>query len=111
MAEPLLTDIFGAGATQNASSITLLKADLPLTAGINNRAEQILAAIVKKASLTLTPANYGTNPDQSVNMAAGFDSLVYRTDTAGVTTTHLQTQIAVNFSKPQATSGITPDDY
>lgn len=111
MAEPLLTEIFGAGATQNASSITILKADLPLTPGVSNRAEQILAAIVKKAATSLTPANYGTNPDQSVNLAPGFDSLVYRTDSAGVTTTHLQTQVACNFSKPQASSGITPDDY
>jgi hypothetical protein len=111
MAEPLLTEVFGTGATQTATTITILKADLDLTATATNRAEQLLAGIIKKAAATLTPANYGTNPDQSVNMAPGFDSLVYRTDTVGVTTTHLQTQIAVNFSKPQATSGVTPDDY
>jgi hypothetical protein len=110
MAEPLLTDIFGAGATQTATTITILKADLPMTAAAVNRGEQVLAAICKKASGTLTTANFTTNTDQSITVSAGYDSLVYRT-VGTDQSTFLQSQLTVNFAKLQTSSGITPDDY
>jgi hypothetical protein len=110
MAEPTLQEIFGAGATQTATGITILKSDLPMTAAAVNRGEQILAAICKNASLVLTPTAFSTNGDQSINIAPGFDSLTYRT--IGTTqTTLLQTQLTINFAKIQASSGVTPDDY
>jgi hypothetical protein len=110
MAEPTLQDIFGAGATQDATTITLLKADLPMTAALVNRGEQAFAAIVKKASVKLTAANFALNADQSIEIAPGFDSLIYRT-IANVSETLLQSQLNVNFTKPQVSGGITPDDY
>jgi hypothetical protein len=110
MSEPTLQEIFGAGATQSATTITILKADLPMTAAAINRGEQLFAAIVKKASTNLTTTNFSTNADQSITIAAGFDSLAYRT-IGTVTETLLQTQLTINFGKVQATSGITPDDY
>jgi hypothetical protein len=110
MAEPTLQEVFGAGATQTATAITILKADLSMTASATNRGEQLFAAIVKKASVNLTEANFALNTDQSINIAAGFDSLVYRT-IASTTTTLLQSQLNINFNKIQASSGITPDDY
>lgn len=110
MAEPTLTDVFGAGATQTATTITLLKSDLPMTAAAVNRGEQILAAIAKKASTVLTSATFDLDIDRNVSIEPGFDSLVYRT-IASVTQTLLQTQLTFNFTKPQPTTGITPDDY
>jgi hypothetical protein len=110
MAEPTLQEIFGAGATQDATTITILKANLPMTSALTNRGEQVFAAICKKASTVLTTAAFGTNAEQSINIAAGYDSLAYRTIGA-VTDTLLQTQLTINFAKVQATSGITPDDY
>ncbi len=110
MAEPTLQEIFGAGATQSATTITILKADLPMTSAAVNRGEQCFAAIVKKASTKLTTAEFATNADQSVTIAAGFDSLAYRT-IGTVQDTLLQTQLTINFAKLQPTSGITPDDY
>jgi hypothetical protein len=110
MAEPTLQEVFGAGATQTATAITILKADLSMTASATNRGEQLFAAIVKKASVNLTEANFALNTDQSINIAAGFDSLVYRT-IASTTTTLLQSQLNINFNKIQASSGVTPDDY
>jgi hypothetical protein len=110
MAEPTLTDIFGAGATQTPTTITLLKSDLPMTAATVNRGEQVLAAIAKKASTVLTSATFDVDIDRSVAIQTGFDSLVYRT-IATVTETLLQTQLVFNFTKPQITSGVTPDDY
>jgi hypothetical protein len=110
MAEPLFTDIFGAGATQTATTITILKADLNMTATATNRGEQCFAAIIKKAATKLTAANFGTNGDQSISIAPGFDSLTYRT-IGTVQETLLQTQLNINFAKVQASSGVTPDDY
>jgi hypothetical protein len=110
MAEPTLEEIFGAGATQTATTITILKADLPMTAAALNRGEQVLAAIVKKASVNLTAANFATNAEQSIEVAPGYDSLVYRT-IGNVSETRFQTQLTVNFTKPQVSSGVTPDDY
>jgi hypothetical protein len=110
MAEPTLQEIFGAGATQDATTIHILKANLPMTSAALNRGEQILAAICKKAATTLTAANFSTNPDQSVSIAPGFDSLVYRTVGAAQETL-LQTQLTINFAKIQPSVGITPDDY
>jgi hypothetical protein len=69
MAEPSLTAIFGANATQSATELVISKADLALvglTASANNSPESLLTAVVKKAELTLTPTNQDTNPDQSI---------------------------------------------
>jgi hypothetical protein len=110
MAEPTLQDIFGAGATQDATAIHILKANLPMTSAAVNRAEQVFAAICKKAGTTLTAANFSSNPDQSVSIAPGFDSLAYRT-VGTAQETLLQTQLTINFAKLQPSVGITPDDY
>lgn len=110
MAEPTLQEIFGAGATQDATTITILKADLPMTSAAANRGEQIFAAICKKASIKLNPTDFATNANQSINIAPGFDSLTYRT-IGSVQETLLQTQLNINFAKLQPTSGVTPDDY
>jgi hypothetical protein len=110
MSEPSFTDIFGAGATQTASTVTILKADLPMTANAGNRGEQIFAALLKKAAASLTAATFATNSDQSVSIAPGFDSLAYRT-VGNDTLSFLQTQLTINFAKLQPSSGITPDDY
>lgn len=110
MAEPTIQDIFGAGATQTATTITILKSDLPMTAAAANKGEQIFAAIAKKAATYLTTSAFGNNSDQSINISAGFDSLVYRT-IGNDTLTFLQSQLTVNFAKLQSSSGITPDSY
>jgi hypothetical protein len=110
MAEPTIQEIFGAGATQTATTITILKSDLDMTATATNRGEQVLAAICKKASTVLTATAFSTNNDQSINIVTGYDSLVYRT-IGTAQQTLLQTQLAFNFAKAQATTGISPDDY
>jgi hypothetical protein len=110
MAEPTLQEVFGAGATQTATTITILKADLGITATATNRGEQLFAGIVKKAAIDLSTTNFGTNADQSIAMSPGFDSITYRTIN-GVQTAYLQNQLTINFAKVQTSAGITPDDY
>jgi hypothetical protein len=110
VSEPTLQDIFGAGATQDATTIHILKADLPMTAAAVNGGERVFAAIAKKAATVLTTTTFGTNVDQSINAQPGFDSVVYRTFN-NVQAQYLNTQITFNFAKPQISAGITPDDY
>jgi hypothetical protein len=110
MAEPTLTDIFGAGATQTAATITIAKADLDLTASGTNRAETLLAGIVKKAATALSTSNFNTNLDQSIQIAPGFDQIIYRTVNNNPTT-YYQSQLTLNFAKLQSAAGITPDEY
>lgn len=112
MAEPTLTEIFGAGATQTASSITIQKADLStigLTASPSNTAESLLAAIVLKAKVFLTDETFAANPDQSITVVTGFNSIIQRTDAAGVTSEYRQFQYNLNAHKLDNTA-LDPDD-
>jgi hypothetical protein len=110
LAEPTLQDIFGVGATQTATTITILKADLPMTAAAVNRGEQILAATIIKASDKLTTANFASNPDQSISIEPGYNQTVYRSINNNQIE-NLRIPLTINFSKLQQTAGVTPDDY
>lgn len=110
MAEPTLIEVFGAGATQTATTITILKADLAMTAAAVNRGEQILAAIIKKASLTMTQAAFDADVTRSISIVPAYDSLVYRTNGTGQETL-LQTPVTIGFHQIQASGGINPDNY
>lgn len=60
MSEPLLTDVFGAGAVQDVSTVTVQKSALSavgLTPGAANTAESILLSIIMIASNSLTESN------------------------------------------------------
>jgi hypothetical protein len=110
MAEPTLASIFGAGATQTATAITILKSDLAMTAAAVNRGEQIFAAIVKKAALTLTQTAFDADPTYSISIVPAYDSLVYRTN-GTIQETLLQTPVTIGFHQIQASGGINPDNY
>lgn len=110
MAEPTLQDIFGAGATQDATTIHILKADLPITPLAINRGEQILAGMLKKAATALTSTTFGTNTDQSISIAPGYEQIVYRTVNNNPVA-YLKAPLTIDFHKLQVTAGITPDDY
>jgi hypothetical protein len=64
MAEPLLTAVFGANATQTSTDLVIKKSDLTsvgLTADANNSAESLLVAINLKAQTALTESARDTN--------------------------------------------------
>lgn len=112
MAEPTLTQIFGAAATQSATTLTIAKADLAalgLTATATNTAESLLVALLLKAREVLTPLAAETNPDQSVTVAQAefnFQTLVIRNNA-----TYRQSSYAINLQKLDAGNIIDPDDY
>ncbi|MEH2189383.1 MAG: hypothetical protein V7K64_24955 [Nostoc sp.] len=108
MAELTLEQVFGPGTTQDASSITLLKSNMPgLTASSSNTAESLLVGIVLKAKVNLTADNQTSNPDQSITIADGFvpsytvrNAIQYRQD-----------DITLSLQKPAGSLAIDPDDY
>ncbi|MBD2204943.1 hypothetical protein H6G33_04210 [Calothrix sp. FACHB-1219] len=107
MAEPTLTQIFGTGATQDATTLTILKSDLTgLTASGSNTAESLLAAINLKAQSYLSQSNFDSNTDQSIYISNGFSSFTTRgTDAYRVD------QITLNLAKLDTGSTLDPDSY
>lgn len=110
MAEPTLTQVFGAGATQTATTLTIAKADLTgLTASANNSAESLFVALLLKAKEYLTAANYDSNIDQSVTIVTpdfNAQSLITRNNQQ-----YRQFTQTVNLYKVDTSSTIDPDDY
>jgi hypothetical protein len=111
MAEPTLLEIFGTGATQDANTLTIQKSVLTavgLTASADNKAERLLAAIVKLAALHLTQANFDANIDQSILMSLGLPSTTIR---GTESTAYNIVPLTIEFSKPAPAVAIVPDDY
>ena len=110
MAEPTLQQIFGTGATQTATTITIVKADLPgLTPAADNRAEPVFVGILLRAKSFLTPANQEANSEQSITITDpdfNADSLVQRNNQ-----TYRQKTQSVNLQKLDTSTEIDPDDY
>ena len=78
MAEPTLTQVFGAGASQTATTITLTKADLTgLVASSTNRAEELFVAIMLKAAAYLNETQRQLDPvNVNVSISAGLPQFV-----------------------------------
>ena len=113
MAEPSLTDVFGATATQDIGNLVIGKADLAavgLTAASVNTAESLLVAILLLAKQYLTPANLAINEEQAVTVVNGFDTVVPRINAQNEVTSYEQRVLSVNMLK-LASSTISPDDY
>jgi hypothetical protein len=111
MSEPTLQDIFGASATQTASSITIQKADLTgLNPSPTNGAEQIFAALISRSQAALTATNQAANPEQNITVVAGFDSITYRT-VAGISKQFYQRVYNVNLQSPNNPTPIDPNAY
>lgn len=111
MAEPLLTEIFGVGATQDASTLTIDKADLlaiGLTANATNTAESLLTAIVALAQTYLTQTNFDANLDQSIYIEKGFSSFTNRGENNDQ---YRLDQLTINLAKVDIGSTLDPDDY
>lgn len=109
MAEPTLQDVFGGSAAQDATTLTISKANLTtvgLTATATNTAESLFVAILLLAKSTLTADALNTNPDQSISIDDSFESLVTRNSQ-----TYRQKTYSINLQKLDTGSTIDPDDY
>ncbi|MBE9191443.1 hypothetical protein IQ230_14015 [Gloeocapsopsis crepidinum LEGE 06123] len=109
MPEPTLQQVFGAGATQTATTLTIEKADLTavgLTASATNTAESLFVGLLLLAKAVLTAAGLESNPDQSISIEDSFDSLVTRNNQ-----TFRQKTYSINLQKLDTGATIDPDDY
>lgn len=114
MAEPTLVQVFGAGATQNATTLTITKADLVaagLTVTASNTAESLLTAIVKLAMTTLSETNRESNLDQSVAIVESTIPSFTTRINGTTTTTYIRDTLSIELDKPYTSTGIDPDDY
>lgn len=109
MSEPTLQEIFGANATQSATTITIDKANLTgLVASATNRAESLFAALIATAATNMTTTARESNPDRSIAIENGFDRIVYR---GSPQVAYAETSRTVTFHKLNPAAGISPMDY
>jgi len=110
MAEPSLTDVFGANASQTATQLIIDKTDLVsvgLSAASDNSAESLFVAIMLKAQINLNDTNQANNIDQSVSITtATTPSFTNRNNAV-----FIRDAITVEIDKPAGTLTIDPDDY
>ncbi|MDZ8108983.1 MAG: hypothetical protein RM338_25625 [Nostoc sp. DedQUE12a] len=111
MAEPSLTAVFGANATQTSTDLVIKKSDLSgvgLTADANNSAESLLIAINLKAQEALTEDARDTNIDQSIALTDGFSPSITTRNNA----IYLRNTISIEVDKLlEGADVIDPDDY
>lgn len=109
MAELTLAQIFGANATQDATTLTIHKADLVgtgLTPSSTNTAESLLAGVVVFGQTTLTSANQLLNTDQSITITDSNDNITTRSSVAYRRKTKI-----IAFDKVDTGTAFDPDDY
>ncbi|MEH1809645.1 hypothetical protein [Nostoc sp.] len=111
MAEPTLTAVFGANATQTSTDLVIKKSDLVdtgITPSGSNTAESLLLAIVLKFKAVLTDTARETNIDQSVAVTDGFSPSITTRNNA----IYLRNTISVEVDKLLTGADvIDPDDY
>ncbi|MEH1940096.1 MAG: hypothetical protein V7L01_07755 [Nostoc sp.] len=109
MSEPTLAQVFGSNATQDATTITIYKADLPrLTPQTVNTPESLLTGIIVKAQSGLPKSTFDSNIDQSIYVEPGYPGFAFRgTDN----TSYRVDNLVVNLAKIDTASTIDPDDY
>jgi len=111
MAEPLLTEIFGANATQTATTLTITKADFvvnSLTPLAANTAESLLVAILLKCRIALTEEARLTNlPLRNVTAVYSGQDLIDQ----GGTNIFLRDTLQVSMYRLTTISAIDPDNY
>lgn len=108
MAVPTLAEVFGPGASQTATTLTINKADLPtLTASADNTAQQLVVGIILKIMQKLSPENHDADPDVKIEISNGGQSVI--PGTGGVNSR--QDNFPMTFYKSVAAEQVDADDY
>jgi hypothetical protein len=110
MTQPSLQDFFGTNATQDLTTITIQKSDLPFTATANNNGEQVVAAVIKKIQGNATKTNFDADGDRNIFIDPGFTGIQSRT-IGNNQETLIDTPLTVHFAQIATTTGIEPDNY
>jgi hypothetical protein len=120
MAEPSLTTVFGANATQTATDLVIKKSDLVavgFTPATVNTAESLLIGIMLKFKTVLTSDARDTNVDQSVAVVDGYspsittrNSTIYLRNTISVEV-FIFTSNSANILRGTTVNPYTNNDY
>jgi hypothetical protein len=109
MTVPTLADVFGPGATQTATTITIAKADLPgLTAMATNNGQQIFTGILLKAAAKLSTTNRTADADVKITIDYTGQSIF---PVAGSDALDRQDSYSVVLHKQESKADVDPDDY
>lgn len=109
MAEPTLTEVFGASATQDGTDLVIKKADLPaanFTPASNNRAEQLFVALLQKVAVKLNETNQTADSDIQITVEPSFSSVTTVNDVNYKVFTY-----TVSLRKPDTDTIIKPNDF
>lgn len=110
MAEPTLLSVFGFGATQTLSSLTIAKADLAsvgLTAQVENTAESLFVALLLLAARELTEPNRAPDlVNRNVTIPYGGQDI-----TGGTTNPSLRDAYSVLLYRPYSLDPVDPDNF
>lgn len=111
MPEPLLTEVYGSGATQTASQLVIQKADMVsrgLTTATANTAESMLVYLILQTAATLTEANRLTDLLlRNVTVTYSGQDLIDQ----GAGNVYLRDTYQVSLYKVTAIQPIDPDNY
>ncbi|MHC5763076.1 hypothetical protein [Nostoc sp.] len=108
MAELTLQQVFGANATQDATTLTIHKADLPNITSPSNTAESLLTGILLQGQTQLTKTNFDGNLDESIYVESGFPGFVFRGTNND---SYRVDSLTVSLAKLDTVGTINPDDY
>jgi hypothetical protein len=103
--EKTLQEALGSSATQDATTITLNKSDLGLTA-TTCTADQVIAAIAIKAKAVLTQTAFDAEAEQRVYLTDGFSSFITKNESSFVVR-----QITLNLAEPDTGATLNPNNY
>ncbi len=106
MAEPTLTDVFGAGATQDATTLTIAKADLNITPSATNTAESLFTALFLNAQQALNSTAQGTDSDIQVTMDKESASPITRSNA-----NYIRHVYTTRFDVPDQTETLNPNNF
>lgn len=106
--EPTVEDIFGAGTTQTATTISIPKANLPgLTVLAANTGEQLAAGLALRMEQGLTQTNFDSNINQNIYVSRGSNFTTFRGENNANYTVR---QLVFNFAELDE-GDIDPDKY
>ncbi len=110
MAEATLAQIFP-GATQDSTEIVIPKSALDMTPLAENRADTIVAAILKRFATVLTQESRDADLDRSVVVQEGRSSLVQTFSSTGASTDWMVRSYEASLYKPADIAPVNADDY
>lgn len=109
MADPTLQDVFGPGATQTATTITIAKADFPkLTARVDNSGQEVFVGLILRAADFFTTTARDTDTDRKLEVTYDGQTIFPIPNSTDLDRQDTYTCV---LHKTVARADVDPDDY